>query len=54
VTNGEFLLDLAARLALAKLLPHRYVEIMKPNDAERLRDMGEQMLKDEKYPAVRP
>ena len=29
------------------------IDYMKPDDAERLRDMGEQMVKDEKYPAVR-
>jgi hypothetical protein len=58
MTNGEFLLDLAdkllARVDWANDEGRRGSVEQDHADATRLKQIAEQMLKDEKYPAVRP
>jgi hypothetical protein len=53
VTNGEFLLDLAERIRMTseKQGTPRFTST---DHADRLQKIAEQMIKDEKYPAVRP
>lgn len=58
MTNGEFLLDLAERRESEACDAYsdgrEKASQQMLVDAERLREIGEQMVKDEKYPAVRP